>query len=279
MSSAPGGNAAAGQLVASMWSYAATVLEPARFLKRRGLKVLPSPTGDDFLPLPRPGLGQRFCQELSQPRLLDQNTEHDHLVSDFDQMAHIYEAYVRPFSTPIFAEALTALAPVLARDSRVLDAGCGAGRELREVARLVPDGEVIGIDLAVGMVQEAWAGARASGMDNVAFVQADVGALPDDFTESFDVVYCCLAHHHYPEPAAAANAIFHALRPGGVYAIIDPGPAWFNSTSAPLARWADPGWIGFHTPTQFRELLLRSGFTRFRWEELLPGFGLAMGQK
>jgi len=278
VSDAPGGDAT-GPLVASMWWYAATVLEPARALKRRGVTVVAPASGDELVPLPRPGLGPRFSQEWPEPVLLDRPTEHDHLVAEFDQMAQVYDAYVRPFSGPIFAEALTVLAPLLAADARLLDAGCGAGRELREMARTVPAGEVVGIDLAADMVREAAAGARAAGLDNTAFHQADVGALPSEFEGAFDVVYCCLAHHHYPEPAAAASEMCRALRPGGLYAIIDPGPAWFNASAAPLARSADPGWIGFHTPAEFRAMLLAAGFARVRWEELLPGFGVALAQK
>ena len=262
-----------------MWWYAASVLEPSRALKRLGVAVVPPARGDSLAPLPRPGLGPRFSVEWRDPVLLDHPTEHDHLVAEFDQMAQVYDAYVRPFSGPIFAEAVAALAPLLPPDARLLDAGCGAGRELRSMARTVPAGEVVGIDLAASMVREAAAGARAAGLDNTAFHQADVGALPSVFDGAFDVVYCCLAHHHYPEPAAAASAIFRVLRPGGVYAIIDPGPAWFNGSAAPLARAADPGWIGFHTPEEFRSLLLAAGFARVRWEELLPGFGLALAQK
>jgi ubiquinone/menaquinone biosynthesis C-methylase UbiE len=279
MTGAPGGEQAAGQLVASMWWYAATVLEPARALKRRGVRVTGTVMGDELAPTPSPGLGPRFSVEWSSPALLGHPTAHDHLVADFDQMAHVYDAYVRPFSTPIFAEAVVALEALITPDARLLDAGCGAGRELREMARLVPLGEVVGVDLAAGMVREAWAGARAGGLDNTAFAQADIGALPEVFDGAFDLAYCCLAHHHYPDPPAAARAVCRALRPGGLYAVIDPGPAWFNTLSAPLARWADPGWIGFHTPEQFRDLMLAAGFVRFRWDELLPGFGLALAQK
>jgi len=164
-------------------------------------------------------------------------------------------------------------------DARVLDAGCGAGRELQRVARRVPSGEVVGIDLAAGMVTAAWRDARAHGLTNVAFVQSDVGELPEAFAGAFDLVYSSLAHHHYPEPGAATTSIHRVLRPGGVYCVVDPGPAWFNRMSAPLARWGDPGWIGFHTPDEFRRLFAGAGFARTAWVELLPGFGLAVGQR
>ena len=114
---------------------------------------------------------------------------------------------------------------------------------------------------------------------NCAFFQGDVGNLPSAFSDKFDVVYSCLAHHHFPDPGAAATGALRSLRAGGVYCIVDPGPAWFNVISAPLGRMADPGWIGWNTPDQFRTLLEDAGFTRGCWIPLLPGFGLAVGQK
>ncbi|MFC7530832.1 class I SAM-dependent methyltransferase [Actinoplanes sp. GCM10030250] len=271
--------AATSTLAAMMWWYASAVLEPARALRARGIPVVAPPSGDDLHPMPSPGLGPRFARQWPSPRLLDSDSEHSHLVTEFEQMAQVYDAFVRPFSTPIFAEALRILRPMVAPDARALDAGCGPGRELKEVARLVPRGEVVGIDLAAEMVTQARASARASGLDNTAFAQADVGRLPDDFIAAFDLVYCCLAHHHYPDPPAAAAAIHRALRPGGVYAVVDPGPAWFTASAAPLARESDPGWVSFHTQEQFRKLLLDAGFARVRVHELLPGFLLVLAQR
>lgn len=276
---APGGEPATALLAATMWWYAAAVLEPARTLTNAGVPVVPAPTGDDLAPMPTPGLGPRFAREWPSPRLLAAPSEHSGLVAEFDGMAQVYDAFVRPFSGPIFAEALRVLLPLLPSDARVLDAGCGAGRELKEVARRLPRGEVVGVDLAEGMVRQARSAARAAGLAHTAFAQADVGDLPAEFEGAFDLVYCCLAHHHYPDPPAAARSIRRALRPGGLYAIVDPGPAWFTATAAPFARAADPGWISFHTPRQFRDLLLGAAFDRVRWHELLPGFGLVLAQR
>jgi SAM-dependent methyltransferase len=266
-------------LVGTLWAYSASVLYPAKALKRGGVNVVGPLVGDEPEALPRRGLGPRFSKGSPQPVLLRRESENYHLVADFDRLAELYELCVRPFSTPIFDEALSVLRRYLAADSRVLDAGCGPGRELRRVARLVPRGEVVGIDLAAGMVTVAHDTAQERGIDNVAFFQADVGDLPRAFTGAFDLVYSCLAHHHYPDPAAAATAVLRALRPGGVYCVVDPGPAWFNALSSPLGRFADPGWIGFKTPDEFRALLTKAGFARVCWIPLLPGFGMAVGQK
>jgi ubiquinone/menaquinone biosynthesis C-methylase UbiE len=200
-------------------------------------------------------------------------------VEEFDRVAEVYAEFVQPFSRPIFDEALAIISQHLQRDARVLDAGCGPGRELQRVARLVPDGEVVGIDLAAGMVMTAHRATRACGLDNCAFFQADVGELPEVLNGKFDIAYNCLAHHHYPDPVAATASMLRCLRPGGLYCVVDPGPAWYNALSAPIAKWADPGWIGFHTPQQFRRLFQDAGFERTCWRELLPGFGLAIGQK
>ena len=266
-------------LVGALWWYSASVLYPARLLRWSGVKVVGDPVGDEPTRLPLPGLGRRFSENGGAPVLLEEPSEHAHLVEDFDELAGFYEPLVRPFSTPIFDEALTVLRRYLAPDSRVLDAGCGPGREVRRVAKLLPRGEAVGVDLAAGMVEVAHAAARKRGIENCAFFQADVGSLPHRFDGAFDLVYSCLAHHHYPNPAAAAASVLRCLRPGGVYCVIDPGPAWFNALSAPLGWLADPGWIGWKTPEEFRALLDAAGFARSCWIPLLPGFGIAVGQK
>lgn len=275
---APGGMLAEGVLVQAMHLYSALVLRPWASGKRAGI-VERTTEGDLPQALDRPGLGPRFSLGGGRPVLLDAPTEHDALVAEFDRMGEIYDAYVRPFSTAIMDEATAELSAYLGPDWRILDAGCGAGRELCRLSRLVPKGEAVGIDLAAGMVNAAWRAARAKGFDNTAFFQSDIGALPAAFTDGFDLVYSCLAHHHYPDPAAATREVFRALRPGGLYMVVDAGPEWFVERSSALALWADPGWIGFHTPERFAALFARAGFERVGWIDLLPGFGIACGQK
>lgn len=265
-------------LAGAMWSWAGNVFAPARALRDLGIAASPSLRGD-LEPLPQPGLGPRFSRASPRPRSFVRDRRNAHLVVEFDRMAEAYDAVVRPFSEPIFEEALACLRPLLRRDARVLDAGCGAGRELQRMARLVPEGEVVGIDLAAGMVQAAFESARAHGLDNTAFFECDVAELPAELDGRFDVVYNSLAHHHYPEPAAAAAAIRRALRPGGIYCIVDAGPAWFTALASGLASVADPGWIRFHTEQELGRLLTEAGFVSIARAALLPGFHLVVAQK
>jgi SAM-dependent methyltransferase len=262
-----------------MWSYAAMVLRPAQTLKRAGFAVVSPLTGEMPVKLTRPGLGPKFSKILQAPILLAHKTKHDALVEEFNRVSEVYSELVQPFSRPIFEEATALLRDYLPASARVLDAGCGPGRELQRIARLVPEGEVVGVDLSGGMVTTAFQSARAHGLRNCAFVQSDVGDLPAAFAGQFDLIYSCLAHHHYPEPSKATANIIRCLRPGGVYCVVDPGPAWYNELTTPMAKWADRGWIGFHTPAGFCALLRNAGFERIGWIELLPGFGAALGQK
>jgi ubiquinone/menaquinone biosynthesis C-methylase UbiE len=129
------------------------------------------------------------------------------------------------------------------------------------------------------MVEVGHAAARARRLENCVFVQADVGSLPHDSTAAS--ISCTAASHTitFPSRPSAAASVLRCLRPGGVYCVIDPGPPWFNALSAPLGRLADPGWIGWKTPQEFRGLLEAAGFARTCWIPLLPGFGIAVGQK
>ena len=276
--SAPGGIMAEGVLVQTMHLYSSLVFKPYAAGRAAGL-IERTTEGAPPLPSDRAGLGPYFSRISPKPVLLGHSTPNDPLVSEFDRMGEIYDAYVRPFSTPIMDAAIKEISAWLRPDFRLLDAGCGAGRELCRFSQLVPEGEVVGIDLAAGMVNAAYRAARAKGFDNTSFYQSDVGDLPDVFTDRFDLVYSCLAHHHYPDPPKATSEIFRALRPGGYYAVIDAGPEWFVERSSALALWADPGWIGFHTPKEFMALFSKAGFENTGWIDLVPGFGIACGQK
>src|SRR5207247_3353846 len=94
--------------------------------------------GDEPEGLPQPGLGPHFSTRLTEPVLLAERVADYDLVADFDRLAELYELCVRPFSTPIFDEAMAVMRRYLAVDSRVLDAGCGPGRGPRRGRRHGP---------------------------------------------------------------------------------------------------------------------------------------------
>jgi ubiquinone/menaquinone biosynthesis C-methylase UbiE len=251
--------------------YPALLLQSAGVYHRRELGIFPSRLGF--------GSGQWYCRERSTLHLLEQPSSQYHRVVKFDQLSTLYQLYVAFFTQPIITEALNIIEPLLPSDTRLLDLSCGPGTEIGRLARLLTSGEIVGVDLSAGMIEIAHRNAKEQALTNVAFVQADACAMPGRFTGRFDGVLCCLAFHHYSRPIVAAREIHRLLGPGGLAFIIDPASEWFNQIAAPLAAWADPGWVSFYSAEDLHRIFIGTGFSEFYWCELLPGIGLSIATK
>jgi malonyl-CoA O-methyltransferase len=100
---------------------------------------------------------------------------------------------------------------------RLLDAGCGTGRRLRDV-----DGaaRVAGADLTWEMLAS---GRSAEGIRPALLAAADVRALPFAGA-SFDIVWCRLVVGHIPALAEAYGELARVCRPGGTVIVTDFHP-------------------------------------------------------
>ncbi|HEU5161155.1 MAG TPA: methyltransferase domain-containing protein [Streptosporangiaceae bacterium] len=96
----------------------------------------------------------------------------------------------------------------------VLDIGCGTGQTTRQAARTARAGSALGIDVSAPAIERARELARAEGLDNVTFEQADaqVHRLP---TERFDLAISRFGTMFFADPVAAFANIGRALRPAG----------------------------------------------------------------
>lgn len=92
----------------------------------------------------------------------------------------------------------------------VLDAGCGEGVDLSQVA-LDADCEVIGVELSSGGIATSLA--RTRGMDNAHVVQGDLLRMPLA-SNTFDAAYSYGVVHHTPDPPRAVREIARAMKPG-----------------------------------------------------------------
>jgi ubiquinone/menaquinone biosynthesis C-methylase UbiE len=226
-----------------------------------------------------PGEGLRFSLRQRVPHYLEGQAATDDSIRYFDTIASVYDVWVQAFTRPIYEEAATLIRQLLAPNARVLDAGCGPGTEMLLLARLVPGGEVVGIDLSAGMITTAFESAQRRGVRNVVFFQSDVAHMPEEFEGCFDAVFSFAAFHHYPDPAAAVAEMHRVLNRSGRAFVVDPGPEWFKAISVPWAKWADPGWVSFYTGEELQTIFGRAGFSQFYWNEILPGFGLTVAGK
>jgi ubiquinone/menaquinone biosynthesis C-methylase UbiE len=102
------------------------------------------------------------------------------------------------------------------RGQQVLDIATGTGMVAIEAAQLVgPEGRVIGVDIAAGMLAEAKRKVEAFGLTNIEFHLADAEALefPDN---SCDRILCSSAFIWMQDIGAALRHWYHFLKPGGL---------------------------------------------------------------
>lgn len=99
----------------------------------------------------------------------------------------------------------------------ILDIGCGPGTITIDFAKLVPQGQVVGLDFVEDPLNQARAHAVESGVDNIRFAVGDIQAL--DFPDNtFDVVHCHQVLQHVADPIQALREMRRVTKPGGVVA-------------------------------------------------------------
>ena len=161
---------------------------------------------------------------------------------------------------------------------RVLDLGCGSGRDVYALAQMVgPTGEVVGVDmteeqLAVARQHQAWH-AEQFGFDNVRFIQGyierldELGLAPG----SFDVVVSNCVINLSPDKDAVLREVKRLLKPGGEFYFSDV----YASRRLPDVLRNDPQLIGECLGgalywNDFIQLAKRQGFTDPRLVEDRP---------
>jgi len=100
----------------------------------------------------------------------------------------------------------------LAATANVLDVGCGAGWLSRRLAKLVPEGRVVGMDISDEMIRHA----RRASVDfhNLMFVTGEVAQIPWQ-PNFFTHVISVESSYYWPDPAAGVRELFRVLHPGG----------------------------------------------------------------
>lgn len=101
----------------------------------------------------------------------------------------------------------------------VLDVGCGQGHAINVMAKAYPNSHFTGYDFSDEGVAAGTAEAKAWGLKNAQFVQKDVATIDD--VEAFDLITAFDAIHDQAQPTKVLANISRALRPGGVFLMVD----------------------------------------------------------
>jgi len=110
--------------------------------------------------------------------------------------------------------------PELLRDGAdVADIGTGSGHAINVMAKAFPASRFTGIDFSDEGLAVAGAEASQWGLTNATFVAKDVSAL--DELETYDAITVFDAIHDQAHPAQVLANINRALRPGGVFLMVD----------------------------------------------------------
>jgi 2-polyprenyl-3-methyl-5-hydroxy-6-metoxy-1,4-benzoquinol methylase len=145
---------------------------------------------------------------------------------DYAAFDRFHELMAESSRTTLEATLLTRTLPLIAglvdrleAGIDVLDVGCGEGVAIQMMAQRFPRSRFVGIDLATDAIQSAQAQTHRAGLTNARFLVQDAAsfAAPSafDFVTAFDAI------HDQAAPRRVLRGIREALRPGGVFLMVD----------------------------------------------------------
>ncbi len=138
----------------------------------------------------------------------------------YDRLAPIYRPIELAFGLPWGLRRRAVERLELHPGERVLEIGCGSGRNLDLLTAAVgPTGAILGVDLSDGMLRRARRLVKRRGWANVTLAQRDAASLEPLI--SIDAVLFSLSYSVIPDRHAALAGAWAALRNGGRLVIMD----------------------------------------------------------
>ena len=102
----------------------------------------------------------------------------------------------------------------LSNGKRILDIGCGCGATTLEIAKMIPEGKIIGVDISEPMLNQARKDALEMSLSNTEFVVQDVQT--DEISkDAFDIAFSRFGVMFFEDSYEAFKNINNALKIGG----------------------------------------------------------------
>jgi trans-aconitate 2-methyltransferase len=167
-------------------------------------------------------------------------------VADFDgQKYRTVSAHQQEWGSKLIAELR------LRGEERILDIGCGDGRLSAQLAKLVPQGHVLGIDASPGMIDAA----RSFQGRNLSFTLMNINNA--NFANEFDIVFSNAALHYVKNHTLLLRIVHRSLKDEGLFRGNFAGDgncrAWLNVAKELMAS------------PEFS-----SAFSNFEWPYFMP---------
>lgn len=108
---------------------------------------------------------------------------------------------------------------------KILDIGCGPGYLLLEIAKLMPNSQLIGVDLSEDMLHIAMEKFKEKSINSIAFREGPAESIPIDNAHS-DVVVCLNSLHDFNDAEETLSEIYRITKKGGIIILKDKNGAY-----------------------------------------------------
>lgn len=142
---------------------------------------------------------------------------------NYDLIAHLYDEPGRDYD--IDPNLVKFLAQKTSHRLRILDMGCGTGKQLTANQSKFPDFTMLGMDLFHGMLNQA-----RKRCTKINWIQGD-SATPPFADRAFDYITNQFSYHHVNSKTRMIAETYRILKPGGRFVITNLDP------------WSMTGWI------------------------------------